>query len=592
LKGMIPGIDPELRSEEDDMPALETEKTIHGRFAAAPLRGAIFGKPGFCIFAFFLALYYFTNAGWYNIGDERFMAGTAKEMAVHGRIGFQTDVPPREGYFVKGPDGLCYSKWGLGQSLVEVPFYFLHNLIWGSPQSGQALQATPDPGAIPEVMVIFLCPSMISAFGCCLLFWFGLRLGFSKRVSLLLALIYGLGTMVWPYSKSLMSEATLNVAVLGGVYGATGYAGGRGGRWLAVSGACMGFAFITKIISAVIVPVLVAYVILTLPTRRALRDLLVFFAPPLAAFLFVQFWHNLIRFGTPWQFGYNSGQDVLGFSTPLDVGLWGLFFSPGKSFFLYTPVAILGLLSLRRFFQRRRAEALLFVGIGAVFTLPHALYYGWSGDWAWGPRFLLVIIPYIILPAGPFLETLPGRARVQKALLILLVLVSLGVQVLGIAVHPYSFIQSRHEVVRQLVRMTPQRYATMVAGDEISSFIPRFSHILGNWWLFKHMVFSYDIGSDAPWRGMVEKETSSPTMWVKGNRTIPFWWPVSVPLISPAARAWVYPLGLANLLMILFWGLRVKGLFREDRGQGGRGSSGKGRRPFTGRRDAARGGDS
>jgi hypothetical protein len=395
--------------------------------------------------------------------------------------------------------------------------------------------------------------------------WFGLRLGFSTRVSLFLSLVYGLGTMIWPYSKSLMSEATLNVAILGGVYAAVSYVSDRRGWWLAVSGICLGFAFVTKIISVVVVPLVVIYILFRANPRRAVRDLCIYFAPPFVALLSVQLWHNEIRFGSLWKFGYQGGRGQLGFCTPLYIGLWGVFASPGKSFFLYTPVAILGLVSAWKFFQKRKLEALLFLSITVTLTLPHASWCLWAGDWAWGPRFLLPITPYLILPAGLFFETWANRPRMRRIFVIMLIIVSVGIQIIGVTVHPFSFIDSRLQVVQQLttVKLFSLTYVSAYFEQAFVNFSPMFSHITGNWWLIKHMVFSYDIWSDVPWKVLGNFNLSSPT-WVMGNRVIPFWWPIAFPLHSALSRIWVYPLAVANFLMVLWWGLRIKRLFRDS----------------------------
>lgn len=528
----------------------------------------IMKRPAFCVFVFFLTFYYFTNAGWYKVGDEIFMGRVAKQIVEKGQIGFHFNEPSSQTTredSTKGPNGLYYYKWGLGQSLVELPFYFIHHLIWRPPSSSKVHVSQSNSYVISELILLFLCPSIVSALGCVLMLCFGLRLGYSKRVSLFLSLVYGLGTMVWPYSKSLMSEATVNVAILGGVYAAVSYVSNRHSWWLAVSGTCLGFAFVTKVISVVVVPFVLIYILFTVHPRRAVRDLCICFTPPFLVFLGVQFWHNEIRFGSLWQFGYHGGRGALGFCTPLYIGLWGLFASPGKSFFFYTPIAILGLASAWKFFQKRKPEALLFLSIVVTLTLPHASWCLWAGDWAWGPRFLLPITPYLILPAGLFFETWAARPCMQRILVIMLITFSIGIQIIGVTVHPFSFIRSRFEVIEQLTMVKPSSLTYVSAYCEQASvnFDPMFSHITGNWWLFKHMIFSYDIWSDVPWKVLGDFNSSLP-IWVIGNRTIPFWWPIAFPLISTLSRTWVYPFAAVNFLMVLWWGVRVKRLFHDD----------------------------
>jgi hypothetical protein len=529
-------------------------------------------KPGLALFLFFFAFYYFTNAGWFKGGDEAFMIKVAEQVAAKAQIGFSKEELPEAEHPVgrydiaRSANGLYYVKWGLGQSLVEVPLLWIHQALFTPTLPDRADQREIHARAASKFMTLIICPSALSALGCVLVYLFALRLNYSKRLSILLSLLYGLTTMVWPYSKSFMSEATLNVAILGGVYTAWRYVSKPSKAMLAVAGACLGFALITKVMSVLIAVVVVFYVLVASPRKATMRDLVLFFAPPFLAFLGIQAWQNFIRYGDIWQFGYGSGRGAMGFCTPLYAGLWGLFLSPGKSFFLYTPLAILSLLSLRCFFHKNKAEAFLFLSIVIIYTLPHARWCLWAGDWAWGPRFLLVIIPYLILPCGRFFEKWNRKSRVARKAVIVLITFSLAIQVLGSTIHPFSFIVTRVGVLNVLISPNLARfsYADSYTENALVNFSPMFSHIVGNWWLLKHMFLNYDLWSDTPWRAIGAFDLKTP-MWVRGDRTIPFWWPVGIPWISPSAIRWVFPLAAANLLVVFWFAIRVGRFLRGKR---------------------------
>jgi hypothetical protein len=519
------------------------------------------------LFLFFTSLYYLTNAGDTKIGDESFMILIARKIVDEGQLGFEeneiTSSSHWEDFASRGPAGRYYMKWGLGQSLVEIPFLAVHRTLFGrvGPENPPR---DPTGFYLTEFALVMLCPSVISALGCVLFFLLGLRLGFSQKVSVLLTLVYGSATMVWPYSKSFMSETTLNVAILGGVYGALRYVQDKRKLWIFFSGACMGFAVLTKVTALVAVPVVIVYVLGSLKTKKSFFDLLFCFVPPFAVFIGLQAWHNLIRYGSIWEMGYRAGSDALGFSTPLLVGLWGLFLSPGKSFFLYAPVVLLAVFCLRSFIRYRRNEALLFLGIGVLFVLFHSRWWSWAGDWAWGPRFFLIITPYVIFPCGMLLEKWKGRRRLHRCLALTLILFSVGIQFLGVAVHPFSYIEVRGRVLDQLVPMDTDvlTYWRFYSESALAQFSPLFSHIAGNWWLLKHMLFSYDLWSDAPWNSLGHFDLEPP-LWVIGNRVIPFWWPVGLPLFSRQTEAWVYPLAALSGLMLLLGAIRVARLLKR-----------------------------
>lgn len=533
-------------------------------------RLALLGRsPTFCLFFFFSFFYYFTNAGWYKEGDESAHLAVARNMVRNGAIGLVMDESAGEGPggedLVRGRDGLWHFKWGIGQSLVEVPFYFAYRVVTTLfPPGIGAAAVDPVKDTISEMVFLFLCPSIFSALGCSLVYALGVRLGYRPCVSILLSLAYGLGTMAWPYSKSLMSDTTLNVAILGAVYCSVSYVALRRKYWLLGSGALMGLALIVKPMSAIVSPALMAYVLGSARSKRAAIPILLCFCLPLAACAGFQLWYNDLRYGDVFQFGYEKGWGALGFCTPLDVGLYGLFLSPGKGFFLYNPVAILGLVKAGEFFRARKGEALLFLGITVSYALPHALWCLWHGDWAWGPRFLLVIVPYFILFSGAVFERWSMRPAFARTTIVSLCIISVGIQVLGVAIHPFSFPRARWEVISQLTGLNDhdRTYRRASVESAFAHFNPTFSHVLGNWWLLKHMVFSYDLCSDVPWREMGDMGRAPPT-WVKGDRTVPFWWPVAFPMRSPLSSSWVLALAAADLLLVCWWALRLRRVFRS-----------------------------
>jgi hypothetical protein len=126
--------------------------------------------------------------------------------------------------------------------------------------------------------------------------------------------------------------------------------------------------------------------------------------------------------------------DREGWARPIWIGLYGNLFSPGRSIFLYSPPIILALFVWSKFYQRYRAEALLFLMIIITYLVAYSLYGHWHGGWAWGPRFLMPLLPLFIIPIGYFLE---GRRRI--IITTLLAGLGVGVQLLGITIN-YSYI--------------------------------------------------------------------------------------------------------------------------------------------------------
>ena len=95
------------------------------------------------------------------------------------------------------------------------------------------------------------------------------------------------------------------------------------------------------------------------------------------------------------------------FETPWHVGFFGALFSPEKSIFLFDPLLILMILlcvvAWRRFSPQIRAYAIMMVPLLLVYLSFYARYTVWSGDDAWGDRYVSTTVELATLLAVPLL---------------------------------------------------------------------------------------------------------------------------------------------------------------------------------------------
>src|SRR5205823_2401972 len=96
---------------------------------------------------------------------------------------------------------------------------------------------------------------------------------------------------------------------------------------------------------------------------------------------------NYARTGSPLSSGYEHG-----FSGPIPVGLYGLLFSAGKSLFLFSPLMVLYPAAARKVWRdpARRRFVAWSVALLVVELMLYAKWWDWSGDDAWGARFLVI----------------------------------------------------------------------------------------------------------------------------------------------------------------------------------------------------------
>jgi len=330
---------------------------------------------------------------------------------------------------VKGHDGRDYSWFGLGHSLLAVPFYIIGKYT-GTPEN--------------TVSAINL---IIGAATVSLVFLFSKVLSNSNHSSILIALFYGLGTFAWPLAKQPFDHTVETFFALSSVYFAYIYTLKKHPRHLLFSSFCLGFAFITRLTALLILPALFLLIFNSIYRRSDVRTALktlsrdvLLFSAVLLPFACLALWYNYYRFGSVFETGYSliamkTGLDFFS-GTPLLTGLSGLLLSPGKGFFYYSPIAILALFSFRYFMKQHRSLSLAFLLIIASQLLLISKNIYWHGDWAWGPRYLLVLTPFFIIPIAGFLDSIEWRKKQFKRIAVCSIFaLSLMVQIVAVSVY-------------------------------------------------------------------------------------------------------------------------------------------------------------
>lgn len=338
---------------------------------------------------------------------------TAQEFTVEPQTfpGFLPGAQPRTlltTWAVAGRDGQLYPQFMPGQAVVNIPLYLLGRLLSGEPLNLRSVVLAHWTTSLFNPIVIALTGWLIAMFAS--------RLGYSSRLSLGLGLAYALCTMVVPYTGTYFSEPLIALLILLAVYAV--YAARASAsvlRWLIVAGTALGLTVFVRERSAIMLPPFILYVYLY--HRRVLwRGWLAFFAP-LVMFGVIIGLFNWARYGSPLTFGFSALQHT-SFTTPLLLGLYGLLISPGKGLLLYNPIVWAGLIGLAIMFRTRRREAILFALIVLAELLFFAMYEFWTGGWNWGPRYLMPVLPLLVLAAGEWLHVKPTRLR--KSLLVAL----------------------------------------------------------------------------------------------------------------------------------------------------------------------------
>lgn len=414
---------------------------------------------------FLFSAYLLTYSGSLHSSDGQAMFSVAESLVRRGD--YDTNqirwMGLQQGTF--GPDGELYCRKGLGTSLLAVPLAWLGLVVplWGVVQSAMLLSV------------------IITALTGLLVFLYVRRLGYSPHTGLIAGLVFGLATMAWPYSKYLFSEPLSGLSLMAAVYCLLYLDSPERGspvlKPALLSGCFVGLAIATRFANAVLIPVflgaMLAYLLREgeITGRTSLRSKAVHalsmtwrelcaFALPLLPWTIVICGYNYLRFANPFTTGYLPQES---FSAPWITGILGLLMSPGRGILLYCPVLLALIPALPRFLRRHRLEGIVLLVISLSYVLLYGKWFMWHGGFAWGPRFLVPVLPLVVTMLAPLIETLEGK---RMAAFCALAVVSMLVQMVGLSVH---FVHHQEALLETGLPLY----------DPITFFHPRYSQLWG-----------------------------------------------------------------------------------------------------------------
>jgi hypothetical protein len=249
-----------------------------------------------------------------------------------------------------------------------------------------------------------------------------LRVGLSGLVGLAISLLYAFGTLAWPYAGTHFGEplATL-FALLSFLFliDDTASHSPPSPPRLAASGLCIGLAVAAHVTAALFVPVFLLYLVLHAGGPRRLRASwrpVLYHAAGLSAVVLLLGLHNHARFGSFFETGRWVNPEAAaalgyGWFVPPWRGLYGLLLSPGKGLFLFTPAALLGTLTFAHFRRAHPALAAMLAAAIALRVIFIASRSDWHGGFSLGPRYLVMVIPFFLIPTGFWLQNQIGGKR-------------------------------------------------------------------------------------------------------------------------------------------------------------------------------------
>lgn len=383
-----------------------------------------------------------TNSGL-DTGEGRAASEYAVWLTERGTLGRPAPSGP---LYTEGLDGRYYPAHEMGNAAAMIPVTAAARRV--APALGFASDRSRD---FTQFAVSFLPCLYVAATAAAL--WYAVTAGLhmSAAAASGAGLLLVFTTYLWPYSRTLFDGVLAGALVTSAAAWVMAGASRSSGWFFVLGGVSLGAAVATRITCAVLVPAFLWYV----GSRRSSgssgflgsRAPLLRFVAGLLPFAIWQAYYNALRTGSLVMpavalpaFATNNG-----FAPPW-IGAAGMLLSPGKAIWLYAPTVVLVLLGFRRFWREQPHAARFVLFAAGPFVLLHASIRNWSGDWGWGPRYLVTILPLLFL-AVPFAIDRCGPAR--RRLTVVLIATGLALQVPALIINwEYRYIYLRQQTGR------------------------------------------------------------------------------------------------------------------------------------------------
>ncbi|MGA2504260.1 MAG: phospholipid carrier-dependent glycosyltransferase [Anaerolineales bacterium] len=400
-----------------------------------------------------LALYGLTFSGHFSTDDEHILASRSLSLAFEGNSNDDR---------VTGNDRIAaYQALPAAQASPSLEIEPVQSIVG----AGLARLALLEGSG--RVQTLFLLNIFATALAAACVFASVRKLGYPDRTALVTALLFGLGTQAWPYTRTYFRDplAMLFLAFAWLCALQLNQAGSRRGRILAGAGIILGLllGILTKNTVTVAIP---AVLILLIPFWKSLGSrgklphkpgrfqpwvvLLVGIALVGIVVFLLTASGPLARFSLNYYF-----QLLVFFFTSPHPNFLEAFFgplvSPGKSLFLYSPVLLLSLAAL----VKKRIETFAAWGYVILLIVAQALFYDalWWGNVNWGLRFLAPAMPLLAIAAASLVDRILHLPKGWVWIGILGVLSGL-VQVIGISAPLGEYYQA-------MMSLTPQVTGTL-----------------------------------------------------------------------------------------------------------------------------------
>lgn len=413
--------------------------------------------PSVALFVFLATIYLFTYQGYPVSTDELTLFDATESMANRqddiSNITF--NYPSVVYNNLKLEATYVENRQEAGSIFTRTQYEPLHPIL-----STPFLRLAQSSNAIGQVHSVWLFNILIIPLIAIILALFALEQGSSNFVAWGTGLIFGLGTMVWPYAQTYFREPLNSLFILLTLIYAIKYyeapeKTAKKVQLLSITFAFFALSLLVKSSSFGIFPSLV---LLILPSYSQLkhykREMLwasIIGLVGAIALLKINQELGLLSH----RFTWNYWEQRLFTNASIDFvlkSLFGYHFSFGRSIWLFSPLLLIGfwgayLLSKQNKLRLVVAIYLVVIVAPIAYGLTHKGM--WWGALGYGPRFMVPFIPILMIPVIPALDEIQQKSTpvFWKIATIAIILLSIVIQIMSIIVplkSYYAYLAEHH----------------------------------------------------------------------------------------------------------------------------------------------------
>jgi hypothetical protein len=395
---------------------------------------------------------------------------------------------------VVGRHGKLYASYGMGQSLLMLPADIAGTFLARVPLF--AGFSDHDPG-IREILVSYSTNILVCVLTVLVCFRFLRLLEFTANQAMAGSLTLLLGTTFLHYTQNMVENNFILMLTLTGLCFQYEWLCTGRERSLWIGSLALGANLLTRLTTAMDVAAGTMFVVMVLWLKAVrgreflarLRGYTRAALPAYAACLLVDRLYQYYRFGSFFNTYVSLAAEQqrkldpslppnFPWTTPLREGLLGPLITPEKSIFLFDPLIVLTLLLALVLWKQFRSEIkayLLAVScLLVMYIFFYARYFVWSGDFAWGDRYITTPVQLLAMISIPLL--LRHRANVGRIVWRL----GLGVTAVSVAIQLASVVFWHPLEIHQMETLG---HPTYVVGLRFKNIVAVALHKVDQWGL-------------------------------------------------------------------------------------------------------------